>query len=78
MSLKPIKVWGHWAGPNPFKVLIIIEALKLQYDLEVVEFSEVKKEPYTKLNPNGRLPTIEDPNTGITLWEVSGQTATEA
>lgn len=21
------------------------------------------------MNPNGRAPTIEDPNTGITLWE---------
>jgi glutathione S-transferase len=29
----------------------------------------VKQEPYTLLNPNGRLPTIEDPNTGMTLWE---------
>jgi glutathione S-transferase len=31
--------------------------------------AEIKQEPYIQLNPNGRVPTIEDPNTGITLWE---------
>lgn len=31
----------------------------------------MKKEPYTSVNPNGRVPAIEDPNTGITLWESS-------
>jgi glutathione S-transferase len=29
----------------------------------------MKKEPYESINPNGRVPAIEDPNTGITLWE---------
>lgn len=24
---------------------------------------------YTDINPNGRLPAIQDPNTGVTLWE---------
>lgn len=28
-----------------------------------------KDESFTKINPNGRLPAIEDPNTGLTLWE---------
>jgi len=30
----------------------------------------MKKEAFEKLNPNGRVPAIEDPNTGITLFEV--------
>lgn len=29
----------------------------------------MKKEPFEKLNPNGRVPAIEDPNTGVVLWE---------
>lgn len=30
---------------------------------------DVKGEAFTKLNPNGRVPAIHDPNSGITLWE---------
>lgn len=34
-----------------------------------MQFADLKKEPYESLNPNGRVPAIEDPNTGITLGE---------
>ncbi|KAK4619854.1 Glutathione S-transferase-like protein OpS6 [Fulvia fulva] len=50
-SVKPIKLYGHAAGPNPTKVVIVLEELNIP------------------VNPNGRVPAIEDPNTGITLWE---------
>lgn len=50
---------------------MLLEELDLPYNLELVEFSDVKKPEYLNVNPNGRLPTIEDPNTGIVLWEVS-------
>jgi glutathione S-transferase len=53
------------------KVVTILEELKLPYTMKTVEFTKVKSDEYVKLNPNGRLPTIVDPNTGITLWEVS-------
>ncbi|KAL3484499.1 glutathione S-transferase [Aspergillus germanicus] len=69
MSLQPIKIWGHWGGPNPWKVIILLEELSLPYDLELVEFADVKKPEYLKVTPNGRLPTIQDPNTGVLLWE---------
>ena len=53
------------------KVCIILEELNLPYVIHELEFNEVKNESYLELNPNGRLPTIKDPNTGVTLWEVS-------
>lgn len=36
-----------------------------------LELTETKSEEHLQRNPNGRLPSIEDPNTGIVLWEVS-------
>lgn len=65
-SLKPILLYGHKGGPNPSKVAIILEELGVPYKLT---FPAVKEEPYLSINPNGRVPAIEDPNTGITLWE---------
>jgi glutathione S-transferase len=88
MSLKPLIVYGHWGGPNPWyapslllmshflllyacrKVAIILAELNIPYEWKELEFNEVKNPSYTKINPNGRLPAIGDPNTGITLWEV--------
>ncbi|KAF3763436.1 glutathione S-transferase [Cryphonectria parasitica EP155] len=67
-QLKPIKLWGH-AGPNPIKVAIVLEELGIPYETENIPFSEVKKLPYVAINPNGRVPAIEDPNSGLTLWE---------
>ena len=69
MSLKPITLWGHGGGPNPWKVALILEELNVPYSIKVIEFPDMKKEAYESINPNGRVPTIEDPNTGITLWE---------
>ncbi|KAI4259295.1 MAG: hypothetical protein LQ352_000835 [Teloschistes flavicans] len=68
---KPIKLYSHNGGPNTPKVAIILEELGLPYESEILEFPDMKKEPYTSVNPNGRVPAIEDPNTGITLWESS-------
>ena len=34
-----------------------------------MEGAALKQPPFTDVNPNGRVPAIEDPNTGITLWE---------
>lgn len=46
--------------------MIFLNELSLPYESE---FPKVHEEPYISVNPNGRLPAIEDPNTGITLWE---------
>lgn len=68
-SLKPITLWSHSGGPNPWKVAMILNELNVPYENKIPASGKNKEEPYTKLNPNGRYPTIEDPNTGITLWE---------
>ncbi|RDW65357.1 hypothetical protein BP5796_10049 [Coleophoma crateriformis] len=65
----PITVWGHWAGPNPWKVCMILKELDLTYDYRIVEFVDAKKEPYTSINGIGKLPSILDPNTGMKLSE---------
>lgn len=68
-SLKPIKLYHHAMGPNPWKIVMAFKELQLPYTEEFVDFSLMKSEPYISVNPNGRVPAIEDPNTGITLWE---------
>ncbi|KAB8237671.1 glutathione S-transferase family protein [Aspergillus alliaceus] len=65
----PIVLYSHPYGPNPWKVAIVLEELGLPYETRFVNFTDVKKEPYINLNPNGRLPAIEDPNMSITLFE---------
>ncbi|KJZ77926.1 hypothetical protein HIM_02563 [Hirsutella minnesotensis 3608] len=67
-SLKPITVWTHGQGPNPFKVLIALEELGIPY--EAVPVSDPKAASFTAINPNGRLPAIKDPNDDdFVLWE---------
>lgn len=76
-------------GPNPYKVVIILEELGVPYTkvsrsshpyvclpgnaLTDTEHQIVVENPkvewFAAINPNGRVPAIEDPNTGVTLWE---------
>ncbi|KAL2843689.1 glutathione S-transferase Ure2-like protein [Aspergillus pseudoustus] len=67
--IKPITLYGGFLGPNPFKIAIILSELDLPYDSKFIDFADLKKPSYESLNPNGRLPTIYDPNTDTTLWE---------
>lgn len=68
-DLKPIKLYGS-AGPNPPKIAMILEELSLPYEVIPIAFSDVKSQPYIDVNPNGRLPSIIDPNANdLTIWE---------
>ncbi|GFN13727.1 glutathione S-transferase family protein [Aspergillus tubingensis] len=66
---KPITVWLTPPGPNPWKVIVILEELQVPYLIESFKFDDVKKAPFININPNGRVPAIIDPNTNLTLWE---------
>ncbi|KAI2605944.1 glutathione transferase [Hypoxylon fragiforme] len=73
--MQPFKVYNgpHGQGPNPWKVLIVLEELGLPWEIVWIPYGEIKSEPYTSLNPNGKLPAFIDPNNnqpeGITLFE---------
>ncbi|KAH8703372.1 glutathione S-transferase [Talaromyces proteolyticus] len=68
-AIKPIAIYGSFIGPNPLKVALILEVLGLPHEDIEVPYGEVKSPSYLAINPNGRLPSIHDPNTGITVWE---------
>jgi len=64
-----IKVWGRVTSSNVKKVLWVAHDLKL--DIERVDaggkFGVVDTPAYRALNPNGRVPTLEDGD--FVLWE---------
>jgi len=57
------------ATPNGWKISIALEEMGLPYEVRVIDFAgnEQKAEWYLRLNPNGRIPTLEDD--GFTLFE---------
>jgi GST-like protein len=48
--------------PNGWKVSIALAEMQLPYELRVIDFAtnEQKADWYVKLNPNGRIPTLQD------------------
>ncbi|KDN60957.1 hypothetical protein CSUB01_10509 [Colletotrichum sublineola] len=69
VAMEPIKIYGHVAGPHPWKVIILLKELGVPYQIEFLTAEEMKVAPYIDICPNGRAPTIVDPNHDITLWE---------
>jgi len=69
---KQFTLFSHQSGPNPVKVAIVLNELGLTYEEKFLDFQakEHKGPEYTKLNPNGRVPTLIDHANGdFTLWE---------
>ena len=52
---KPITLYSHASGPNPWKVSIILEELGIPYETKFEEFENLKKPDFEAKNPNGRL-----------------------
>jgi glutathione S-transferase/GST-like protein len=50
------------ATPNGWKVSIALEEMALPYRVRLIDFAtaEQKADWYVRLNPNGRIPTLED------------------
>ena len=50
------------ATPNGWKVSIALEEMALPYQVRLIDFAagEQKADWYVRLNPNGRIPTLED------------------
>lgn len=69
--MQSLQIWNGYkgSGPNPWKVILVLSYLDLPYDIKWIKYLDAKKEPYLSLNPNGRLPAMEDPNTGVALFE---------
>jgi glutathione S-transferase len=64
-----IKIWGRANSGNVKKVLVVADELGVPYERidAGLQFGVVDTPEYRKLNPNGRVPTIEDG--GYVLWE---------
>ena len=73
-ELQPLTLHAFASSPNPLKIGIALELLKVPYNIQIWDFGDdprkgVKSEKFTALCENGKVPVLEDPNTGVTSWE---------
>ncbi|KAI4799159.1 thioredoxin-like protein [Aureobasidium sp. EXF-8845] len=73
-SIKPLILHAHTTGPNPIKIAIALETLKLPYEVKLWEFGDnaengLKGAKFLEINENGRVPALQDPNSGVVSWE---------
>lgn len=69
--MKPVKVYGDIIGPHLCKVVLVLKELGLPYVLKILDHSTVDRDPYAPTALTRGIPALDDPNTGLTLWEVS-------
>jgi glutathione S-transferase len=64
-----LKIWGRANSINVMKVLWVADELKLDYERvdAGMSFGVVSEDWYAAMNPNRRVPTIDDD--GLILWE---------
>jgi glutathione S-transferase len=65
-----LKIWGRASSSNVMKVLWLCEELSIPYERIDAggDFGRTKEPFYLAMNPNSRVPTIEEAD-GYTLWE---------
>ena len=66
---KPFRLWGRASSSNVKKVMWLADEMGLAYERIDAggKFGVVDTPAYKKLNPNSRVPTIEDGD--LVLWE---------
>ena len=64
-----LKIWGRLNSINVMKVMWCVEELGIEYQRvdAGMQYGVVGEDYYARLNPNRRVPTIEDD--GLVLWE---------
>ena len=72
--MQPLTLHAHATGPNPIKIALALEALHLPYTIQQWQFGDdpnngVKGAAFLRINENGRVPALQDPNTGVVSWE---------
>jgi glutathione S-transferase len=58
--------------PNVWKICFLLKELELKVDMKLLDFNknEQKQAPHINYNPNGRIPTLVDPNNdNFPVWE---------
>jgi GST-like protein len=61
----------YWPTPNGHKVTLMLEELGLPYELVPVNIrlGDQFKPEFLAISPNNRMPALEDPDTGVSLFE---------
>jgi len=65
-----LRIWGRANSSNVMKVLVLCDTLGIPFERIDAggAFGRVREPDYIAKNPNGLVPTIEEPD-GFTLWE---------
>jgi glutathione S-transferase len=65
-----LRIWGRASSSNVMKVMVLCEELGLPFERVDAggAFGRTKDAAYLAMNPNGLVPTIEEPD-GFTLYE---------
>jgi len=65
-----LTIWGRASSSNVMKVLWLCEELGIDYNRIDAggAFGRTRDADYLAMNPNAKVPTIEEPD-GFTLWE---------
>lgn len=69
--MKALVVYGDLIGPHLCKIVLVLKELELPYIMKVLDHSSVDRDPYAPTALTRGIPALTDPNTDLTLWEVS-------